>query len=188
MAIGPAIVAGIAAAGAVAKSIGGKVKPGYRPSKRAIRGYEGHEYEDIQRLYKKDPYSGDDLGFNKNQMAAQMGEEGRESQSEYKSDLGQLERETRGSGLRTVSGAYFRGRQRVTEAHLGRIADIRRRNLIADALQRREDFGNRLRSVQSAYRYGTSLLGSKKQSQGLEAAGEGLQGFASAYGKVAGGG
>jgi hypothetical protein len=188
LAIPPLVIAGIAAAGAIAKAHGSRVQQGYQPSKKYIKNYENWQQSDLARLREKDPFRGEDLGFNRGQMAARMGESGTESEAEYRSDLGQIERATRGGGLATVSGAYHRGRQRATQAHLARIADIRRRNLIADAVQRREDLYNRIGAVRQAYEYGSGARQDRVRSRAMQTIGGGAMSFASTYGNIAGGG
>lgn len=129
----------------------------YRPKKSYIHDYEGAQHGDIMRQYSANPYGGDDLGFTKNQIEGRMGEGVDESQAEFKSDTGALERSAAGNNARPLSGAYQRAKQRALEAHLARSSDIRRRNLILDAVQRREDFDNRLRRTSGALAQGTGL-------------------------------
>lgn len=188
LAFGPAAGIALAAAGgAIAKGIAARRAGGYQPSRGILRRYERLEAGDINRLYGNDPYSGKDLGFNPTQMAAQYGEQADESQAQTKGDLAQIEQATRGQNLKTVSGAYFRGKQRAGEAGLAREADIRRRNIIADAAQRRQDYAFRLASVGQAYRGGASMY-YKKPNWMLDTAGNAAIGAASAYGQTAGGG
>lgn len=160
LAVAPVAVYGAAALGSAAlRALGGRRKnPGYfTPSKARVGEYGEMEYEDIKRLRGPDPYGGEDLGFGKGVMEARMGEGASEAQAEYRSDLGALERNVSRSPTMALSGSYLRGKQRALQGLLARTADIRRRNLIADAFQRRADYRFRLGAVQDAYGTAASL-------------------------------
>lgn len=144
----------------------GKIGAGYgtksyfRPKKKVVRDYEHWQHADIARLRGPNPYSGDDLGFTKNQIEARMGENTEEAAAEYGAAKGALERSVAGNNLRALSGSYARAKERALEGHLARTADIRRRNLILDAMQRRADLQYRLGSTGNALSQGVGLYNS----------------------------
>lgn len=141
----------------------GKIGAGYgtashfRPKKSFIRDYEGWTHDDLQRLHGPNPYEGNDIGFSQNQIEGRMGEGVDESQAEFKSDVGNIEREAAAGNMNPLSGAYHRAKQRALEAHLARDTDVRRRNLILDAMQRRQDLQDRLRMTSGAYGQGVNV-------------------------------
>lgn len=186
LAMGPALGVGLAAgAGALMKAIGSQ--PGYRPNRSNLRHYEGLQREDIDRLYGADPYGGSDLGLNKTQMAAQTGDQDAEAQAEYKGQVGDIERDAASGNLRPLSGAYYRAKQGALSSMLGRVSDIRRRNLIADAYVRREDFDRRARLVSNAYDFGAGLASGQPRNPLLAGVGGALTGGAGAYATATGG-
>lgn len=185
--MGPAGLAGIAAAGAVVKAISSRKKAsGFRPNRGYIKGYEKKQYEDINKLYSPDAFSGPGIGFTKEQMAARMGLETGEAQAEYKSNLGAIEQDASRGSLKRSSGAYFRNKQRASGGLLARTSDIRRRNILADAVQSRRDLYSRLGAVGGAYGQGVSIYNAMRPGQSTlntlgQAAGEGMIGYAGAY-------
>jgi hypothetical protein len=132
----------------------------YKPNKGYIHDYEGMYHADVARQNSADPYSGSDLGFSPNVMQAKTGEGIDESGAEYKQDLGALDRDVASGNMRPLSGAYARAKQRALEGHLARTSDIRRRNLILDAMQRRTDLATRTEAARSAYSGGTNVYNS----------------------------
>ena len=124
----------------------------YAPGKGEIRGLAAKRLSDINRLYGPNPYSGSDLGFGQNVMEARMTPASDEAAAEYRADVGNIERNAAvGGGANMLTGAYLRGKQRALQGSLARISDIRDRNLIADAVQRRSDFFNRYGVTNQAY-------------------------------------
>lgn len=187
-AIAPAVVAGVAAGGAILSALSNRRKAsGYRPSSGFIKQYEHLQRRDVDKLYQPDAFSGPGLGFTKEQMAARAGVEGTEAQSEYKGNIAGIERQASSGSLRRSSGSYFRNKQRATEGLLSRTSDIRRRNILANAVQSRRDLYARLGAVGDAYSQGANILAGRRPGQSSlsvlgNAAGQGMMGFAGSYG------
>jgi hypothetical protein len=136
---------------------GRKYQP-YQPSKANLASYEARQRGDIDRLYGPEPYKGSDLGFSRNVMQG-LTAEGRDlTRGEYtggKQRLADAYRRAGGYGMK--SAQYERGREDLERGRQVGMALVNRRNIIADAMQRRTDFSSRFQKVAGAYGYGTGL-------------------------------
>lgn len=173
MAIVPAVIGGLAVASAAAKYLSSRKsrpKP-YGPSRSYLKALEAYQRGDIERLHKPRPFEGEDLGYTPNEMGARIGEGVDQAQSEYASELSDLDRSAAKMGAPAqASGSLFRARQRAAQGLLGRSAEVRRRNVIEDARQRREDFYNRLRAELAPWGVGAQIF---NQAEGVSAPGRG---------------
>lgn len=161
-----AIPAAVSLVSAYLASRQGSKYPPYQPPIGQVRAYGADQAADIARLRGPNPFAGSDLGYGQNVMEAAMAPGTDEAAAEYQSELGQINQAaaTGGSPL-SLSGAVFRAKQRALEGSLGRITDVRRRNLIADAVQRRQDLYNRLGEETTAYGQAASLYSAGRQQK-----------------------
>jgi hypothetical protein len=151
LAIAPAVIGALAVGGGILKGLGGRRKNPklWRAPRGRLDYYGGMEESDIRRLHEG-RLEGPGLGFSQGEMEARSGPERSEAEAQYKGNLAGLEQGVAGSNLGRLSGAYFRGKQRAAAEHLSRMSDIRRRNLLAGAFQRRSDLYNRLSATGGA--------------------------------------
>jgi hypothetical protein len=134
--------------------------------------------QDIRRLRQPNPFAGPDLGLTPEQMGAKIGEGVDQGQSEYASNLSNIETQAARRGPSAeISGAFYRNRQRATGGLLARSAETRRKSVLADAIQRRQDLYSRIYAEgapmgqgANQYNYGQAVRG-EQQASGYEAIG-----------------
>jgi len=163
------VTGAIMAAGALSSAYGAKkASQGYSQSKSVLKDWGRKQRGQIDSLYGQDPYGQVGLGMNPTQMGAKMSEGSAENAAELKGNLSDIETQAAqgGGGLRAGSGAYARNRQRAVGASLGRVADIRRRNLLADAVLRRQDFDRRFDATSGSLYGNASLYNANKRASG----------------------
>ena len=135
-----------------------------------MKALEAYQRGDINRLHGANPFGGTDLGLTPEQMAANIGGGVDQAQTEYKSDLSNIEGQAamRGAPAAT-SGAFYRNRQRAAGGLLARSAETRRQAVMTDAELRRRDLYNRLGAESGAltgnapmYNYGQAVRGQQQ--------------------------
>lgn len=170
---GPIAMGAMAVGSALASYMANKRRGGkpYSPSKGFLKALEGYQRKDIDQLHSADPFGQKGLGLNAEEMAARIGGDVDQAQSEYKSNLSDIETQAARRGAPSqVSGAFYRARQRAAGGLLGRSAESRRRNIVENAMLKREDMYNRLRAEMAAFTGNTGLFNAVQAVKGNQAA------------------
>lgn len=162
LALPPAVIGAAIVGGALIKGLGsGRPKfTGYKPSRKRLQYYEGREAGDIESLYEGRPYDTDPtIGYAPHEVEARFGQRTDELAA---AGAGLRQRVTNrfrgGAAAGMLSGSYGRSLQRTETGIMGMKSDIRRKNILAQAGQRREDFRYRAGRTTGAYQYGTGLM------------------------------
>ncbi len=144
-----------------------RYKP-HKPSRANLSAYEGMERGQIDRLQGDDPYAGKDLGLNQNQLQG-LTSEGRDlTRGERTATKQRISDTYRRSGKYGVKSAQFdRANERADLQSLQDNALIKRKNIIADAMIRRQDYSRRLNAIQNAYQFGTGVFNAAERNKYL---------------------
>lgn len=117
----------------------------WAPGRSYLRALQGYQTSDEARLHSADPFSGGGLGFTPGEMQAKIGGGVDQAQSEYASNMSDIEHQAALRGPEAgASGAFYRNRQRAAGDLLARSAEVRRQNVLANAMQSRQDLYNRM--------------------------------------------
>ena len=173
--------------------MGPKLK-GYEPNKKNLRYYEGQQRKGIQSLYGGRPYESPELGFSKQQMEGRFGARGAEFASARAGEEQTISNAFSRFGGRHLAGTEWRARQRARQNDLARRSGQRRSMMLADAGQRREDWGRRHGATTGAYNTGVGMFNVAKRMaygadlQRAQAVGRAVRGIATMGGSEMAGG
>jgi hypothetical protein len=138
----------------------------WAPSKHYLDALQGYQRSDMANLHGAHPFDQPGLGFNDAEMMAKIGTGVDQARTEYNTNLGSIEQGAAlegPGGASATSGAYLRNRQRAAGGLLGRSAETRRSNVIANAGQKRSDLYNRMGMTANELGEGTSLYNAIQQ-------------------------